>query len=120
MGTTVAVPKGKDVGGAFKTIPLCRSASQIGCAMVFATFRATVPPPANTLFGAVTQPGMEAACTNPAALAGGSGELRSILLTEGRTITSGPRARAWVTPDIKIDTPFVSVPGLLTAKCCVQ
>jgi len=22
-----------------------------------------------------------------------------------------------VTPDIKIDTPFVSVPGLLTAKC---
>jgi hypothetical protein len=117
MGTTVAVPRGKDVGGAFKNIPLCRSASQTGCAIVFATFRSTVRPPANTLFGAVTEPGMEAACTNPAALAGGSGELHSYLSAEGRTIATGPRARPWVTPDAKIDTPFVSVPGLLTATC---
>jgi hypothetical protein len=117
MGTTVPVPEGKDVGGAFKNIPLCRFASQTGCAIVFATFRSTVPPPANTLFGAVTEPGMEAACTNPAALAGGSGQLHSYFSTEGRTITGGPRARAWVTPEAKIETPFVSVPGLLTAKC---
>ena len=31
MGTVVPVPKGKDVGGAFQKIPLCHSASQIGC-----------------------------------------------------------------------------------------
>src|SRR5204863_1557742 len=30
MGTTIEVPKGKDVGGAFQKVPLCRSASQVG------------------------------------------------------------------------------------------
>lgn len=120
MGTTLPVAKGKDVGGAFKSIPLCRAASQTGCAIVFASFRSTVPPPANTLFGAVTQEGMEAGCTNPAALAGGSGQLRAYLSTEGRTITGAPRTLAWVTPEQKVDTPFVSVPGLLTAKCATN
>lgn len=117
MGATVPVAKGKDVGGAFKAVPLCRSASQTGCVITFASFRSTVPPPANTLFGKVTLDGMEAACTNPAALAGGSGELRAYLATEGRTITGGPRARQWITPEQTIDTPFVAMPGLLTAKC---
>jgi hypothetical protein len=117
MGATVPVAKGKDVGGVFKAVPLCRSTSQTGCVIAFASFRSTVPPPANTLFGRVTLDGMEAACTNPAALAGGSGELRAYLATEGRTITGGPRARQWITPVQKIDTPFVAMPGLLTARC---
>ena len=81
LGTTVAVPKGKDVGETFKSIPLCRTATQTGCAMVYASFRSTVPPPANTLFGKVDDPGMTAACTNPAALGGGSGALHSYLST---------------------------------------
>jgi Protein of unknown function (DUF3089) len=119
-GTTVMVPKGKDVGGAFKNVPLCHSPSQTGCAIVFATFRSTVPPPANSLFGIVTEPGMEAACSNPADLAGGSGELKAYLATEGRTIASAGKPRIWVTPEQKIDTPFVSVPGLLTAKCATN
>ena len=79
MGTVVPVPKGKDVGGAFQNIPLCHSASQIGCLITFASFRSTVPPPANTLFGKVPDPAMAAACVNPAALAGGSGELHAYL-----------------------------------------
>src|SRR5436190_8754765 len=49
LGTTLAVPKGQDVGGSFQHVPLCRSASQTGCVITFASFRATVPPPANTL-----------------------------------------------------------------------
>src|SRR5262249_13303800 len=64
LGTTVAVPKGKDVGGTFKGMPLCHSASQTGCVMVYASFRSTVPPPANTLFGKVPEPDMVADCTN--------------------------------------------------------
>ena len=35
-----------------RTIPLCRAAAQTGCVIIFAAFRSTVPPPANTLFGA--------------------------------------------------------------------
>ena len=54
MGTTVPVPTGKDVGGAFQKIPLCHKATDTGCLITFATFRSNVPPPANTLFGHVT------------------------------------------------------------------
>jgi len=117
LGTTIAVPKGKDVGGSYQHVPLCRSASQIGCVITFASFRSTIPPPANTLFGRVPDANMVAACTNPAALGGGSGELHAYLDATGRTITSNAPAKPWVTPEKKIDTPWVSVPGLLTAKC---
>jgi hypothetical protein len=117
LGTTVAVPKGKDVGGTFKSVPLCRTATQTGCAMVYASFRSTVPPPANTLFGKVDDPGMTAACTNPAALGGGSGALHSYLSTSGSLIVGNAPPRPWTTPAQPIDTPYVSVPGLLTAEC---
>ena len=81
-----------------------------------ASFRSTVPPPANTLFGKVTEPNMVAACTNPAALAGGSGELHAYRSNNGRTITGTTKPKPWVTPEVAIDTPFVSTPGLLSAK----
>jgi hypothetical protein len=117
LGTTVAVPKGKDVGGTFQHVPLCKSPSQTACVITFAAFRSTVPPPPNTLFGRVSNPDMAAACTNPASLAGGSAELHAYLDTAGRTITSTSPPKPWVTPEQAIDTPWVSVPGLLTAKC---
>ena len=53
LGTNLAVPKGKDVGGAFQKVPLCRSAAQTGCAVAYASFRATEPPPKGALFGKV-------------------------------------------------------------------
>src|SRR6185295_16521020 len=117
LGTVIAVPKGKDVGGSFQHVPLCHAATQLGCVITFASYRSTIPPPANTLFGRVPDPGMAAACTNPAALAGGSGDLHAYLDASGKTITSNAPAKPWVTPEQKIDTPWVSVPGLLTAKC---
>jgi hypothetical protein len=120
LGTTLEVPKGKDVGGSFKQIPLCKAASQTGCVITYASFRSTIPPPANTLFGKVADPNMIAACTNPASLAGGSGELRAYLDRTGKTITSTPNMKPWVTPDQPIETPWVSVPGLLTAKCATN
>src|SRR5207237_965773 len=75
LGTTIAVPKGKDVGGSFQHVPLCRSAAQTGCVITYASFRSTILPPANSLFGKVPDANMVAACTSPAALAGRSGEL---------------------------------------------
>jgi hypothetical protein len=117
LGTVIAVPKDKDVGGSFKQVPLCHSAAQLGCVITFASYRSTIPPPANTLFGRVNDPTMAAACTNPAALGGGSGELHAYLDKTGKTITSTIAPKPWVTPEQPIDTPWVSVPGLLTAKC---
>lgn len=117
LGTNVAVPKGKDVGGAFQKMPLCQSAGQTGCVISYVTFRAAVPPPANTLFGRVRGDGMQAACVNPAALAGGKGELHAYLASRGRSNGSAAEPKPWVTPAKEIATPFVSVPGLLTAEC---
>jgi hypothetical protein len=117
MGTTMAVPKDKDVGGTFTSIPLCKSASQTGCVITFASFRSTVPPPANTLFGRVPEANQAAGCTNPAALAGGSGPLHAYLARDGRTITGTTPGKPWVVPERPIDAPWVSVPGLLTAEC---
>lgn len=117
LGTSLAVPRGKDVGGAFKQVPVCRSASQTGCVIAYASFRSTVPPPANSRFGREGGEGMAAACANPAALGGGSGALHSYLGSAGRGNGSSAEPRGWVTPPQPINTPFVSVPGLLTAEC---
>ncbi|HET9531511.1 MAG TPA: DUF3089 domain-containing protein [Blastocatellia bacterium] len=117
LGTNVPVPKGKDVGGAFKQMPLCRSASQTGCVIAYVSFRSDVPPPANSRFGRVQGSDLVAACTNPAALGGGSGELRAYLASAGRSLGSSAEPRPWVTPAQPINTPFVSVPGLLTSEC---
>jgi hypothetical protein len=117
LGATLSVPTGKDVGGSFQRIPLCRKPSQTGCLVTYVSFRATAPPPVNTRFGRVTEPGMVAACTNPAALGGGSAPLRAYLAADGRSIVDASPAPPWVVPERPVDTPWVSVPGLLTAQC---
>ncbi len=119
LGTSLPVPKGKDVGGAFQHVPLCHAANQTGCVVTYASFRATMPPPANSRFGKVPGENMISGCTNPAALGGGSGELHSYLGSKGSGIVSTAEAvpGPWVKPEQPIATPFVSVPGLLTAEC---
>jgi Protein of unknown function (DUF3089) len=120
LGTSLPVPKGKDVGGAFQQMPLCHAANQTGCVITYASFRATAPPPANSRFGKVTGDGMISACTNPAALGGGSGELHSYLRanSSGGIVSAAEAAPGpWVKPEQPITTPFVSVPGMLTAEC---
>jgi hypothetical protein len=117
LGTNVAVPRGQDTGGAFQHVPLCRAANQSGCVVTYVTFRDTIPPPENSRFGKVPGDGMMAGCTNPAGLAGGKGELHAYLSAGGRGNGSAAEPAPWVTPAQAIDTPFVSVPGLLTGEC---
>jgi hypothetical protein len=118
MGTPLVVPAGKDVGGDFKTVPLCHSASQLGCVIAYSSFRETSPPPDNSRFGRPRDPklvGMEAACVNPANLSGGVGEAKSYF---GAAIAvAGPTPPFPWLKGKAIATPFVSVPGLITASC---
>lgn len=118
-GYRLQVPVGKDVGGDFKAIPLCRAVGQTGCAINFSSFRADSPPPADAkLFGASAGPGLEAACVNPAALAGGDAPLRAYLGQGAEMVTaSGEQQGPWTNPPKQIDEPFVEVPGLLSAEC---
>ncbi len=115
-GTSLQVPAGKDVGGDFKHMPLCRAAAQTGCVVTFASFRANVPPPSDSRFGKGHAAGMAAACVNPAALAGGKGELKAYLPSD--RVGLSPQAPVeWVKGMKNPATPFVTPPGLLSGEC---
>jgi hypothetical protein len=121
LGTSVQVPVGQDAGGDFQNVPLCRQNRQTGCAISYASFRSTAPPPPNSRFGVSRQPGWQAACTNPAALAGGSGTLRPYLPNGGRALPIGapPPPPQWVDASlgVTITTPYVTLPDFLEARC---
>ena len=120
LGTSLQVPVGADVGGDFANIPLCHSRRDTGCAISFASFRATAPPPSNSFFGVSRAAGLQAACTNPAALKGGKARLHPYLPTDGVSLpilTLPPPV--WVSPagSVQIPTPFVTLPRWLEAEC---
>jgi pimeloyl-ACP methyl ester carboxylesterase len=111
IGGNVKVPPGKEVGGDLQNIPLCTSSTQRGCVVTYNTFDTT--PPATALFGrADTIRHLDAACTNPAALDGGIGELRPAFPAGAFAAGLGafPGSEA-------ITTPFVTYPDYLTAEC---
>ncbi len=115
-GTNVAVPAGKDVGGDFKSTPLCHNAKDVGCVVSYVSFRADSPPPENSRFGVVPQPGMVAACVNPAALGGGAAVTDAYLGARGAGLGSAPMG-PWTSDGAAVTTPFVKVPGLISAAC---
>jgi hypothetical protein len=96
-------------------VPLCRASNQIGCAIAYASFRATVPPTATSLFGKSAGPDLEAACVDPAALAGGSGAAHAYFTARSAIVEASSQVD-WLKGKT-IGTPFVSVPGMLTAEC---
>jgi hypothetical protein len=117
LGGNVTVKQGTGIGGDFHHIAACRSSSQTGCVIAYSTFGAT--PPADSVFGRTTAPGLQVLCTNPAALGGGSGTLDPILPTRpfdpGSTINAGIALLHFTVP--KASTPWVSAPGAYTARC---
>lgn len=116
LGGNVAVPAGKDVGGDFKAVPLCRAPDQTGCLVTYVSFRDTSPPPANARFGILPDPAMVVACTNPAALGGGKAVTDNYLGTIGAGPSSAAQP-AWTADKTPVTTPFVKAPGLISAEC---
>jgi Protein of unknown function (DUF3089) len=122
LGTTLAVDKGKDTG-VIKSLPLCRAAGQTGCVVAFATFRDTVPPPANSRFGKPRGPNaanQEAACVNPASLSGGPAELKAYLSNTQNIASSSAPPPVWAKGKANPTTPFIALPGLLTGQCVAK
>lgn len=110
-GSTVQVPAGKDVGGTYKSTPLCRRADQTGCVVVYGTYRATNPPSVNppSRFGRARD-GMVASCTNPAALGGGKANMDTYQTTGDVAWAKGKA----------IATPYVRLPGMVSAECVTR
>jgi hypothetical protein len=127
LGGNVTVEKGRRLGGTFKRTPLCRSDKEVGCVIAYSTFNE--PPPPDALFGRTDGPfaavpegadpsDYKVACTNPAALGGGSGKVKTIARSEpfpgtlgiGITIMYGG-------PAPTADTPWLVPEDRYTAKC---
>lgn len=115
-GHNVLVPLGRDVGGDLKSTPLCRSARQTGCVVAYVSFRDGAVPPADSRFGRTADAAMEVACTNPAALPGGRGALDAVLPATSSIVDNAASTPPWAT-GVTVATPFVAVPGLLSAEC---
>jgi Protein of unknown function (DUF3089) len=117
LGGNVTVKQGSDVGGDFKHIRACRSTTQSGCVIAFSTFDAV--PPADSLFGRTTAPGLQVLCTNPASLSGGSGRLDPMFPTTpfapGSSLSAGISLLGITFPPVS--TPWVSTPGAYSAQC---
>lgn len=103
LGTSVAVPEGKDVGGMYKNIPVCRKDDQAGCVLAYSTFRDRSPPPSDSKFGKAASG--RAVCANPAALGGGKAVLTPYL--KPSQVKGGAR----------VSTPFVSPRDFLQGEC---
>ena len=112
----ILVARGRDVGGTFAHMPLCRVATQTGCVVAYSSFRASAPPTARTPFGP-SDSTLVAACTNPAALGGGEAALEGYFdATGGTALPFGP-SDPWTVGGRPIATPMVRVVGLLKAQC---
>lgn len=114
-GFNVEVPIGQDVGGTFKKMPVCKSASQTACIISFVSYRATSTPPDNARFGRTRAPGMSVVCTDPVGLSGMP--LKTHVAVATNLLGAAPRQADWAPMLAKVDTPFVSLPGLMQAKC---
>ena len=119
-GTAIQVPTGGDVGGSFKSVPLCRNAGQINCVVTWGSYRAGTILPDNALFGRSEAAGTEAGCTNPARLGGGEALLDPILgfpWWKGGYALYAPPKTGWSVGGRPIATRFIQMPGLLSGAC---
>jgi hypothetical protein len=115
LGGNVTVPVGRDVGGSFDHIPTCRAAAETGCVIAYSSFGTA--PPADSLFGRpgtgvsalsnqTATTGLQVACVNPATFSNTTGALLPYFLSATASV-----------PGVHVDTPWVSFPGLYTARC---
>jgi hypothetical protein len=123
LGGNVLVKQGKKIGGDFQHIPACAKATEIGCVIAFSTFDQPVPTP--SLFGRPGTLGPAAPkddavlCTNPAALAGGSGKLDPIFPSQPFDPQSSLAAGIALLGLTQPTPPTVwsTEPGSYTAQC---
>ncbi len=108
LGGDVEVRTGSTDGGSFDNIPLCTRTGETGCVIAYSSFPGK--PPRSALFGRpgqgvalqsgrTTRTGLAIACVNPAAIAGGWGDLDPFF----PSTTGGAR--------------WVEYPGLYRARC---
>lgn len=117
IGANVEVPVGQSVGGTFKKFPICTSGESYACVVTYQTFRADSPPPAGSRFSYPATPGMQVACTNPAALGSSAKVVTDAILHTTGSGVAAAKPGPWVANGAAITTDYVKVPGLISAQC---
>jgi hypothetical protein len=118
LGGNVQVPIGRAVGGSFQHIPTCASPRATGCVIAYSSFGSM--PPSTSNFGRPGQgvslqsgqsasKGQQVACVNPVTFSSAPGPLLPYFLSVATPV-----------PGVKVQTPWVSFPGLYTARCQSQ
>jgi hypothetical protein len=117
LGGDVTVADGSDVGGDFTHIPACAHQFQIHCVMAFSTYNET--PPSDSVFGRTTVPGLHVLCTNPAALGGGSADLRTVYPSKpfAPKTSIGAATRLVGFPVVDTSKTWVEADGAYTGHC---
>lgn len=127
IGGNVKVAKGSDRGGDFQNIPACKKSTQTRCVIGYSTFNQTVPT--NSFWGRAVATGLDPAgdastqevlCTNPASLAGGSGNLTTIVpsapFAPGSSIGLGIGLLGMGLPK-GITSHWIQLPDLYSGQC---
>jgi pimeloyl-ACP methyl ester carboxylesterase len=117
VGGGVTVPAGTTVGGSFKNVPLCTQPKQAGCVIAYNSFSQETPPGATSTFARSSMPGMQVACTEPAALAGRSGQLYQGSYVALHRVNAGFVQDGFdkLPPDIQ--TPFIVYRNVFRGEC---
>lgn len=114
-GYNFEVPAGRTSGGTLPSMPLCTAAGQTGCVVAWVSFRAASPPPDNALFGVSRKPGVNIACVDPVALS--EAPMSSYLPIGPNLVGAPPPLAGWLSAEQARGSPFVDLPGLLSARC---
>ena len=128
IGGNVKVAKGSDRGGDFQNIPACKRNTQTRCVVGYSAFNQTVPT--DSFWGRSVSTGLdpvggdlttqEVLCTNPARLAGGSGNLTTIVpsapFAPGSSIGLGIGGLGMGLPK-GITSHWIQLPDLYSASC---
>jgi hypothetical protein len=99
LGTSVSAEEG---------LPPCTSTDEAGCLVSFSTYPADRPPSPDAIFGRLDDG--PAVCVDPVALTGGDGTAETVA-----PVTTRLLGRVEGFEDV--ETPFVVLPGILTATC---
>jgi Protein of unknown function (DUF3089) len=115
IGANVIVPKGQDVGGDFKEVPACRSTTETGCVVAYSIFNQ--PPPPDARFGRAHHAAFQVLCTNPAAIGGGDGPLRTYLRAAPFPGSLEQRFQTQLGPLPSVPTPWIAEPNDYRGSC---
>jgi hypothetical protein len=113
IGGGANVPVGAKVGGTFQNIPLCSAQGETGCMIAYVSYAADAKPTASSLFGRSTG-GMQAACVNPADLAGNTGRFKGSYFR--KNIANASFAPDTPLPD-DLEAPFAVYRDLFKGAC---